>query len=227
MTTTPITDTSRAGTGSRAEEAKEAATQGASEVASTAKDKATSVVDATKQQGADVARDAKEHAQDLMHQTRDQLRSQAQDQMKSLADTLQAIAEQLDGLANGEPQPGMALDMTKQIASAAHRASDHLEEGGMEAVLGDVKQFARRRPGAFLAASLVGGVVAGRVLRSTDVRGLVDTVKQSATGGDTSGDETPQMPPTPPTPQSPLPATGAPAPFTPGGAGTYSGVGTP
>src|SRR4051812_4827613 len=183
MTTTPLNDVSRQETGSRAEEAKEAATQGASEVAHTAKDQAASVVDATKEQGAAVVRDAKQHAQDLAQQTREQLRSQAQDQMSSLADTIQAIARQLDGLANGQPEPGMALDVTKQVASTAHRMGDRLQQDGMEGMIGEVKQFARQRPGVFLAASLVGGMVAGRVLRSTDVHALADKAKESMSSG--------------------------------------------
>ena len=181
MTTTPLSGTARSQTESKAEETKEAAKQGVAEVAGTAQEQASALVEATKQQGAEVARDAKEHAQDLMGQTRDQLRAQANDQMRSLAETVHAIAQQLDGLTNGQPQQGMVLDMANQIASSAHRIGDHLDQGGMQAVVGDVKQFARRRPGAFLAASLLGGVVAGRMLRSSDVRDLAQTVKDAAT----------------------------------------------
>ncbi len=194
MTTTPLNETTRAGTGSKVDEAKQAAASGASEVASTVKDQASSLVESSKQQGAEVARDAKQHAQELMSQTRGELRSQAQDQMRSLAQTVQAIAGQLDDLANGRPQQGMVLDVTNQIASTAHRMGDHLEQGGMDAMMNDVKQFARRRPGAFLAASLIGGVVAGRVLRSTDLRQLAETAKDAVSGsGDQQQSSSPQL----------------------------------
>jgi len=161
------------------DDTKEAASRGASEVAGTAKEQASSVVETAKQQGGEVARDAKQHAEQLVSQTRDQLRSHAQDQMRGLADTIQAIATQLDGLANGQPQPGMVLDVTNQLASTTRRMGEHLEQGGMESVMGDVKQFARQRPGTFLAASLLGGVVAGRVLRGTDVRELANSAKDA------------------------------------------------
>ncbi|HEY3832127.1 MAG TPA: hypothetical protein VGO03_07525 [Acidimicrobiia bacterium] len=183
MTTTPLSGVSRPETGSKTDEAKEALTHGASEVAGEMKDQATSFADSTKQAGVEVARDAKEHVQDVVGQTRDQLRAQANDQMHNLAETVHAIAQQLDGLTSGQPQPGMVLDVANQLASNAHTIGDHLEQGGMEAVVGDVKQFARQRPGMFLAASLVGGMLAGRMLRSTDTRQLAQSVKDAASGG--------------------------------------------
>jgi len=75
--------------------------------------------------------------------------------------------------------------------------SERMDEQGMEGVLSDVKQFARRRPGVFLAASLVGGLVAGRMLRSGDMSEFVDTMKQSVSGSGENSDGQGQQPSAP------------------------------
>jgi hypothetical protein len=60
----------------------------------------------------------------------------------------------------------MASDVARQVADRAHTLAGHLEDREPGDLLGDVRDFARRRPGTFLLGALAAGVVAGRLTRA-------------------------------------------------------------
>jgi len=51
--------------------------------------------------------------------------------------------------------------------------------GGIDQSLADVKRFARRRPGMFLAGAMGAGFLMGRLLRSTDMHSVMDAAKHA------------------------------------------------
>ena len=71
---------------------------------------------------------------------------------------------------------GIAVDLGRQLADTAERAASKLDDGGVDAVMSDLKRFARRRPAVFLAGALGAGFVAGRLLKAADTHSLMQAV---------------------------------------------------
>jgi hypothetical protein len=161
---------------------------GAAEVASTAKDRAAEVSGAAGAEVKAVAQDAAAHARQLVDETRGQLRTQASEQTDRLTGTLRDVAAQLQSMAEGRgAATGVVGDVTSQLASTAQRAASRLDEGGLDAMVADVKRFARNRPGVFIAAAVGAGFVAGRLIKAADTHALIDAAKPDA-GSPSNGD---------------------------------------
>jgi hypothetical protein len=91
-------------------------------------------------------------------------------------------------MAQSQTGGGVAVDMSRQLADTASRVADKLETGGVDATLADVKSFARRRPGMFLAGAIGAGFVVGRLLKAADTHSLMEAAK------DEHGDGAPALP---------------------------------
>jgi hypothetical protein len=111
-------------------------------------------------------------ARELFEETRGQLQSQADHQAYRLAGALFQVGGQAVALADGRPQQaGPLADYAEQAANWLDSAASHIEERGLEGLATDVVDFARRRPGVFLAGAAVVGVGVGRLIRSGAVSG--------------------------------------------------------
>lgn len=130
----------------------------ATAVSGAARDAAATVRD----QGGQVAHEVKQQARNLTAETRDRVREQARNQNDRLADSVRRVADELDEMARdrGDSPAGT---MVAKVAAGGRRVADHLAERGPEGLLSEVQEFARRRPGAFLATALVSGFVVGRL----------------------------------------------------------------
>jgi hypothetical protein len=156
----------------------------ASDVATTAKDQATEVASSAADEAKVVAHDAAAHARRLVGETRGQLRTQASEQTDRLTQTLKDMSQQLRSMADGNgPASGMVGDLTSQLASTTSKLATRLDEGGLDAALGDVKRFARNRPVLFLAAAAGAGFMAGRLLKAADTHALTEAMKTSDDSG--------------------------------------------
>ena len=71
---------------------------------------------------------------------------------------LHDVGSQLTDMANAG-QPGPVSDVTRQLADKSRQVASRLEEGGVQGVGDDLRRFARRQPGLFLAAAGVAGFV--------------------------------------------------------------------
>ncbi|MEO6509522.1 MAG: hypothetical protein ABIO16_00925 [Nocardioides sp.] len=149
MTTTSSTET-YAGVG----DDSGSATERAQQTAGTAKDEAQRV-----------AQEAKSQARQLMDEARGQVDEQSRTQRDRLVSTLGTFGDDLERMA--ENQSGMAADATREIASRVRGVSQHLDGREPGELIEDLRSFARRRPGLFLAGSLAAGLVAGRLIRGT------------------------------------------------------------
>jgi len=92
---------------------------------------------------------------------------------------LRDVGEQLDGVRRGEAPSGAVATVIDEVASRANQWADHLDSGGIDGVVSDVKQFARQRPAIFLLGAFGFGVVAGRTLRNADTHALMQAAKPS------------------------------------------------
>jgi hypothetical protein len=72
------------------------------------------------------------------------------------------MADHLDEM-RGDRQDSPAAAVVSRVADSGRQMADYLDRHGPEGVLREVQDFARRRPGAFLATALAAGFVVGRL----------------------------------------------------------------
>lgn len=130
------------------------AREAGSQVAQTAADQARQVVAETGRQ-----------ARDLLGEAQGQARDQASTQQQKAAQQLRTVADELHEMVANGGQSGLATEVARQAADRAGRAASWLEQREPGDLLESVRDFARRRPGAFLAGAAVAGLAAGRLTR--------------------------------------------------------------
>jgi hypothetical protein len=147
-------------------------TDKAKEAASTAADQSKHVAGTAKDEAANVAGTAAEQARTVLADARQQVTSQVSDQAitgrDKLSETLRTLGDDLQQMAQGQgPTHGMATDLAQEVSDRVRALGSHLENRDPSQLLDDARDFARRRPGVFLAGALAAGVVAGRLFRAT------------------------------------------------------------
>lgn len=157
--------------------AKHAATQKAQDVADASREKADQVAGHAQQAAHDVAGTAKQQAGAVKDEAvqqatslADTVQSQAQGQVSTqhqrLADSARTLTDDLHRVSRGEqPQSewvGQGLQLAAERADAVTR---RLENSSPAEMLDEVRTFAARRPGTFLALALGAGILAGRMTR--------------------------------------------------------------
>ena len=188
----------------------------AANVAGSATDAGKHVAGVAKDQAGQVTAEAGRQVKQLVGQAQSELSTQAQAQQEKLAGGLHAVGDQLKSMANNADQPGVATDLAHQAADKAHEFAGWLDARDPGSVLNEVRAYARRRPGTFLAIALGAGLVAGRL-----ARGLAADPDEMSSGTAAS----PTQRPTLPTDGRVDPALPA-APFPVAASGTYGSPAT-
>ncbi|RYZ28900.1 MAG: hypothetical protein EOP01_06075, partial [Propionibacteriaceae bacterium] len=177
-TGTGTTQTGNTQTGTSAGDVKDTAADQGRRVADTAKESAGQVKDTAVEQGQQVAAVAKDEAaqvkdqavgsiKDIIGQGRTELTSQVGTSQNRLAEYVHSLADELGTMASGGSDgSGPLADLAHRGARTGGELSKWLSDHEPADVLDEVTRFARRRPWTFLGASLVAGVVVGRVTRS-------------------------------------------------------------
>ena len=146
-------------------------------VARSASADARELSDTIKSQALEVRDELTTQTRALAEEARLRLGMQAHVQVRRAADGLSKLArstEKLAGLATDEASgfQDYLIQGAEKINSAAgrvHGLADDVEAGEFEAIVDDLRGFARRRPVAFLTAAAVAGFGIGRIVRtSTD-----------------------------------------------------------
>jgi len=156
---------------------KDTAVASGQQVAAVAKEQAGAVKDTAVAQGQQVAAVAKDEAgkvaaeateqiKDLLNQGRTELSSQISSQQARLGSIVHSFAEELGSMASSSSKSGPLTDLAHQGSRRVGELAHRLENSEATELLDDLRSFARRRPGAFLGASLLAGVVVGRLTRS-------------------------------------------------------------
>ena len=147
-------------------------------VAQTAADQAREVVSETARQARDLLGEAGGHA-----------RGQAFVQQQKAASQLRSVADELQEMTAKGGQSGVATEVAQQAAERIHGVASWLEQREPADVLQAVRDFARRRPGVFLAGAVAAGLAAGRL-----TRGMTDAARS---GGQHPGTQRPprEIPP--------------------------------
>ncbi|MGD8167266.1 hypothetical protein ACEXOS_008575 [Herbiconiux sp. P16] len=138
----------------------------AGNVADTAKAEAGNVAGTAKDEAANVASEAKTQAKDLLRQTQQELKEQAATQQQRVASGLRSVGDELSEMASTSETQGVASDVVRQVAERADGVASWLDGRDPGSLLTELKSFARRRPGMFIAGAAVAGVLAGRLTRA-------------------------------------------------------------
>jgi len=150
--------------------AYEPSTPSATEQAKTAGQSAAraggDVMDTAKEQGRHVVAETGRQARDLYGQVRTQVSDQANNQQKRAVGGLYALGDEINRMAEQGGQSGPATELARQASDKINQAAQWLEGKEPGHVLDEVKSFARRNPGAFLAGAAVLGVLAGRLSKN-------------------------------------------------------------
>ncbi|HEX3622601.1 MAG TPA: hypothetical protein VHT97_09815 [Acidimicrobiales bacterium] len=142
------------------------ATQG-KVVAQTATQDARELAGTVRSQAEQVTGELAGQAKEMLAETRDQLQQQADAQATRLSRALAQVGGQAVALADGRPEDaGPLADYAEQAATWLDTCASEIEDRGLEGLAADVVDFARRRPGVFLAGAAVVGFGLGRLIRS-------------------------------------------------------------
>ena len=113
-----------------------------------------------------VAREATDHVRGLLDRARSDVQEQARSKSGQAAGGLRTLSSQLSALASGNPDSaGPLVDYLYDADNRISRLAGRLDQGP-DAIMSDVRSFARRRPMVFLGAAGVLGFAVGRLLRS-------------------------------------------------------------
>ncbi len=152
-------------TGGGAGSATDAAKDQAGAVAATAKDAGSQVTGTVKEQAGAVTAEATHQARQLLNQVQAEIGDQASTQQQRVAGGLHSLADELQSLLNGEPKEGIAQDVARTASDKVHEIADWLDRRDPASLLQEVRSYARRRPGAYLAIALGAGILAGRLTK--------------------------------------------------------------
>lgn len=144
----------------------ETAKNEASEVASTATQEAGHVVETAKTEAASVAGEAKTQVKDLYAQTTSELKDQAAVQQQRVAEGLRSVGDELTSMVNTSENPGVAADLVQQVSTRVSDAAAWIGDRDPGSLLNEVKYYARRKPGTFIAIAALAGLAAGRLTRA-------------------------------------------------------------
>lgn len=187
----------------------DAAKHEASDLKDSATGHAKDVLGAAKDEASGVVGEAKMQAKDLYAQTQRELRDQANTQQKRLATGLRSVGDELGSMAANSDGSGIAADLVQQASGRVSAAANWLGDRDPGAVLSEVKRYARRKPGTFILAAAIGGVIIGRLTRAlaSDAADQKHATGQGhatgegrATGQGHAVTQAPAVPPAPPVP---------------------------
>lgn len=186
-----------------------------------AADSGSQVTGTATEQAREVASEAQRQARNLKDQGVDQLREQARTSQQKAAGNLNSIADQLDRMSE-QSDSGMAQDLVREVSQRAKKVASWLDSREPGDLVDELRNFARRKPGLFLAGAAAAGLLAGRL-----TRGVAASMSEQSSGGapqprtstETTGTptETAAHPPTTAYPAESAYPAGAPVP------GGYSG----
>jgi hypothetical protein len=161
----------------------------AATVATTAAEQARTVAQTATQATSDVVGEAARQARDLVGEARQQVRTQAETQTQRLAENTRSLAQQITSLAQGNAQQGAVTDVAHQLAGKVESLAGYIEGRTPEAIVDDLRRYARQKPGLFLLGAGAFGFLAGRLIKgaTAPAPGTTNDVGTGAwTGADTT-----------------------------------------
>lgn len=162
---------------------KDVAADEARSVAADSQSSADQVAETAKQQAGDVIDEARTQAREVYAQAKQELAGHATEQHRRAGSGLHALADELHGMVEGSPQGGLATDLAHEAAGRVSALAGWFDGHEPGDALEELRNVARRRPGAFLAGAAILGLVAGRL-----TRGGVDEARDDGPDNDSRDD---------------------------------------
>lgn len=173
------------GSGSTGSGKADAAKGEAKAVAGDAKQAAGETAGTAKEQAKNVAGEATGQAKQLFGQATGELREQAGQQQQRVAEGLRTVGGELSDMAEKSDSSGLAGEVVRNLSGRAHSVAGWLEGRDAGSLLDDVKQYAARKPGTFIAIAAVSGLFGGRVVKALTAE--AKSQHESTTGTTASG----------------------------------------
>jgi hypothetical protein len=149
-------------------------------------EQARSIAETGKEEATKVLGEVRSQTSNLVGEAGHQVRDRAQTQVGNAARMLGGMSDELDCMAASSMSDSPLTSLARDGATAMRSLSRRLEEGGLDAAMQDVRSFARRRPVVFLTGAFAVGMIAGRLVRNTDVGAVKQQIQQQdAMTGDT------------------------------------------
>jgi hypothetical protein len=164
-----------------------AAKDQAQNVASDVRDAGGQVAGTVADKASEVASEAKNQIKDLAGQTTSELKEQAGVQQDRAAQGLRTLSEELQTMASNS-NGGVAGELVSNAAGRAGSVAAWLEGRDPGTLLDDVKSFAARKPGTFIAIAAGAGLLGGRLVKALTTQAKNEAV---ASQGSTSAPTTP------------------------------------
>ena len=140
----------------------------ASSLARNFKDQASAAVDQATRQIKDQVSGATDAAKDLASEAGDKLRSVVEEQKTAGADFVGGMAGAIRRAANEfDREIPQAAHYVRRAAEQIETVSDAVRRRDLTELVGNVQDFARRQPTAFLGATVLAGFAAVRFLKSS------------------------------------------------------------
>jgi len=166
-TTTGTPGTTYESTGTTYESTTPGAREEAANLANEAGDATRRVAGVAKEETKALGYEARRQARRLADQVGTEVRQQAANQQSRAAGGLRNIGDEFSHMADGTGTgSGFAADVTREAGQRVGAVAQWLDERDPRDLLEEVKGFARRRPGVFLAIAVGAGVVVGRLTRA-------------------------------------------------------------
>lgn len=139
------------------------------------------VTETAKEQAGAVKQEATAQAQNLLGQLRSDIRDQVAPQQERIASSVRSVSDEINALTRGEkPQTDFVTGLLGNVSGRVDSVASSLENKDAKDLLEDVRRFAARRPGTFLAVAAGIGLLAGRATRGVKDSDEIATDRQGA-----------------------------------------------
>lgn len=144
-------------------------TGGTKSTGETAKDEAGRLTEDIKHEAGRVADEARQQGRELMGETKERLREEADRQTGRTASGLKSMSSELHSMADKSEQPesGVAT-WVRRGADEIDSFANRLDRDGIDGVVRDLSDFARRNPTTFLLTTFGAGLLVGRLMKNMD-----------------------------------------------------------
>lgn len=160
---------------------KDAAAQEAQQLKGRAGNAVKDVAGTARAEAGNVKDEAVGQAKSLVSSFKDEANNQASTQQQRLAQQSRSVSDDLRRLAQGEkPESDVVNRVVSDVADRAERFTAQLENKEPADLFQDVRRFAARRPGTFLAIAAGVGLLAGRLTRG--LKDAADDDNDATTG---------------------------------------------
>ena len=122
-----------------------------------------------KEQAADLGRKATQGAREVATTAQSEARTRLERGKQDAATTLSTVATTLlqSGLQLRDEREEMAGEYVERAARQIERAANYVQNADLREVVGEVEDFARRRPALFIGSAFAAGLLAARFLKSS------------------------------------------------------------